>query len=418
MEFYLDKFLQIKELKKLGLSEISRKADISRVTLWRIEKGEIVPKEKYVRIIAKTLGIGVEEISSLPSEAPVTDKDLSEEKKLFKKWISFDDTEEGKRTEAYTSILNSIQDKFSESDRAIKLIKTLINFSDVMLYVKDHKQKYMAASKAFLELVSMPNEFSISGKTDADIFGEEDGRLNTEEDRRVLLSAISIKNREDYIPGSRKKKFGLISKIPTFDSKGKLTGLIGSFLDITQRKKTEFLSNDLKRCIEFLENRIIWLGTGKLRELKNKTLCPKEIIYLSNTFRRAGFEETKTSCSYDEQLQQFDEQKETSVSFDIEKLKIEGFSTIYYRMKSFDAKEVINCISSVYYIKEYDLYFGITELDIAKNFADLLLNDVKGLNLDDSQIEKLSKMICSCGEATRARTEYDKYENMKDSQKN
>lgn len=417
LEFYPDKLSRILTDKKISFSELSRKADISRVTLWRIEKGEIQPKEKYIRSIAKVLNVGVEEISSLPQEVLVTDKDIIEEKKFLKKWISFDDIDEAKRIESQNSILSAIQEKFNESTKAVRLIRTLINFSDAMLYVKDHRQKYMAASKAFLELLSIPSELNIFGKTDLDVFGSEEARKNTDEDQQVIFSGESIKNREDYIPGSRKKRYGLISKIPTFDNKGKLTGLIGSFIDITQRKKTEFLANDLKRCIEFLENRIIWFGSGKIVELKNKSLYPKELVYVSNSLVVKSFAGCEKIFSDYEHMEFLDSLKELPVAYDLEKLRTEGFSTIYYRIKSPDNKQIINCKSSIYCIGKYDLYFGITELDVIKTYTDFLLNDLSGLGLDKVTTGKINQIINSCEQAMQARIDYDKFINMREKTK-
>ncbi|HBM17486.1 MAG TPA: hypothetical protein DD381_14250 [Lentisphaeria bacterium] len=415
IKFDLDSFIKVRTGKKISTSSLSKKADISRVTLWRVEKGEIQPKEKHIRALAKALNVGVEMISNLPKEIPHSEKDLNDEKKSFKKWISFEETDDTERKKSHTSIINALHEHFSESTKAVKLIKTLINFSDVMLYVKDYKQKYMAASKAFLELVSLPSELSISGKVDMEIFTAEEAKKNTEEDQKVILSGESIRNREDYIPGSRKKRFGLISKIPTFDNEGKLTGLVGSFMDITHRKKTEFLANDLKRCIEFLENRIIWLGIGKLTEMKNKSLYPKEIIYFSNSLVHIDLRDKNDPDSYLKQMELIDSLKEAPISYDMKKVKEEGVSTIYYRMKTPDMKEILNCKSSLYYIDKFDLYFGISELDVIKTYTDFLLNDLSELNLNIKTSERINQIITSCEKAMQARIDYDKYINMRDS---
>ena len=42
-----------------------------------------------------------------------------------------------------------------------------------------------------------------------------------------------------YIPGTRKKGWGLISKIPILDLKGNIAGIVGTIVNITERKIAE-----------------------------------------------------------------------------------------------------------------------------------------------------------------------------------
>ncbi|HBM15770.1 MAG TPA: hypothetical protein DD381_05420 [Lentisphaeria bacterium] len=58
-------------------------------------------------------------------------------------------------------------------------------------------------------------------------------------DKEVLTTGKSILDKEDYIPGNRKTKWGIMSKIPILDLDGKIEGLLGFFVDITDRKKAE-----------------------------------------------------------------------------------------------------------------------------------------------------------------------------------
>ena len=66
-----------------------------------------------------------------------------------------------------------------------------------------------------------------------------EAKENHDQDYNILLTGKSIIKQENYIPGSRKKKWGLINKTPIFDITGKITGIMSSFIDITDRKLAE-----------------------------------------------------------------------------------------------------------------------------------------------------------------------------------
>jgi PAS domain S-box-containing protein len=77
------------------------------------------------------------------------------------------------------------------------------------------------------------------GKRDSDLLPQNEAIINAEMDKQVIADGKSILNRECFIPGSRKTKWGIMSKIPIFDQEGKIEGLVGFFIDITSRKKLE-----------------------------------------------------------------------------------------------------------------------------------------------------------------------------------
>ena len=58
-------------------------------------------------------------------------------------------------------------------------------------------------------------------------------------DKQVLADGKSILDKECYIPGSRKTKWGIMSKIPILDFEGKIEGIVGYFRDITAHRKAE-----------------------------------------------------------------------------------------------------------------------------------------------------------------------------------
>ena len=91
----------------------------------------------------------------------------------------------------------------------------------------------------FLKNLSLNKDFNVNGKTDNDFFTASEAKQITEQDHIVISTGRPITNIDAYIPGSRKKKFGLLSKFPIFDSYRKIAGIIVVINDITDRKKID-----------------------------------------------------------------------------------------------------------------------------------------------------------------------------------
>ena len=77
------------------------------------------------------------------------------------------------------------------------------------------------------------------GKTDYDFFPQSEAKINNEMDKEVIACGKSIIDKECYIPGNRKAKWGIMSKIPILDSEDRIEGVVGHFVDITARRKAE-----------------------------------------------------------------------------------------------------------------------------------------------------------------------------------
>ena len=141
------------------------------------------------------------------------------------------------------------------------------------------------------------------------------------------------------------------------------------------------------------------------------------MIYFSNTFPNITLSRSGNSNDFSEQMEFVDSLKEKPVPYDIDKLKNEGVSTIYYRMITPDTKEILNCKSSIYYIQKFEIYFGISEFDVVKSFTDLLLSDISSLNIGKKVYAQIKEIVQSCENTMQARIEYDKFVNMKESRR-
>jgi PAS domain S-box-containing protein len=246
MIFYPAKFRVIRKRQKLSMKDVAEKMGLGWQTIWAWENKKRVPSETKLRNLCFVVNCEVSDVSDIESEIQKSTDSFTE---VTNSWFSFIDskTEEKKRQTEY--FINKIRQQEDESNKASIMIKAIISSINAILYIKDKTLKYIMVNEKFLENISLPKSFDSKNKRDTDFFTVKDAKTNEDEDRYVLTSGKNLINKESIIPGSRKKKWGLISKIPIYDASNKIAGLIGVIIDITERRKAENLRVILEACI-------------------------------------------------------------------------------------------------------------------------------------------------------------------------
>ncbi len=120
------------------------------------------------------------------------------------------------------------------------LLRTIIDSIPDAIYVKDLGSRKILANKADCHNCGVEKEEDIIGKDDFDIFPAEIAEQFINDDKKVFKEGASILNREEYIRRPNfDEKFLLTSKLPLYDDKGKIIGLVGIGRDSTKRKLME-----------------------------------------------------------------------------------------------------------------------------------------------------------------------------------
>lgn len=252
VKFSSSNFIEIRKRKQINISSIAKKMGISRRTIWMWEKNNSVPKEDFVRKLARILDIPVTEISDLVEEYPKAKKDLVA---IGKSWKSLtDDAEETEKD--FVDIFYKLSQYRNELKRSKLIADALFSSLDGIFYIKNADLKYVEVNKNFLEMLSLPEEMLVHGKDDYSFFSKIEAEKNTLQDKQVLKTGEAIRNFEDYIPGSKQKKWGLLSKLPIFNKGKEITGVIGVITDITVRKQNESLREILELNISSIKDAI------------------------------------------------------------------------------------------------------------------------------------------------------------------
>ena len=127
-----------------------------------------------------------------------------------------------------------------------ELLKTLIDNLPLNVFIKDLDSRKILVNKSELDYLGIKDEAEVIGKNDFDLYDEKVARISRAEDLKVIKSLKPMLGVET----TNVKKDGsvttfLTSKIPLKGENGKVKGLIGISLDITDLKKKEEELQDL-----------------------------------------------------------------------------------------------------------------------------------------------------------------------------
>jgi transcriptional regulator with XRE-family HTH domain len=277
MKIEYSKIKELLQAKKISITELCSRIGIVRATYWNWYTKKSVPPEAKVRLIAKELNVNIDVISDLDPDQSYSEIDLAD---TVDSWLLIGGRNEYKRIEKQNKLIALIKNMHQELRQSSILTKVLMSSTEAMFYIKDTKLKYIIANDSFLNNVCFNTETNILGMDDKSFFTKQEAEFNTKQDLEVLQTGKPIKNCEGYIPGSKKKKWGLISKYPIIDSIGKNGGVVGTFVDITKRKKSEIFREKLEYSLGFMDISI-WIA----KDIKKDN---KGYLYLSKTLYKTG----------------------------------------------------------------------------------------------------------------------------------
>lgn len=121
-----------------------------------------------------------------------------------------------------------------------RLIRTIIDHLPARIYVKDTDCRFVINNLAHLRSLGVQDQKDARGRTTLDFFPGERGMQAMADDRMVLSGGPSILNQEKSDFGAEgRAHWALTTKVPLLDMNGKIVGLVGISVDITDRKRAE-----------------------------------------------------------------------------------------------------------------------------------------------------------------------------------
>ena len=116
-------------------------------------------------------------------------------------------------------------------------LQVIIDASPILIFYKDQENRFIRVNKALAEAVGLPKQ-AMEGKTGLDVYPNQVPDY-WEDDKEVIASGIpkrGVVRQFDMAGGMR---WIQTDKIPYRDNEGRIIGVIGFGIDITERKQME-----------------------------------------------------------------------------------------------------------------------------------------------------------------------------------
>lgn len=127
------------------------------------------------------------------------------------------------------------------------LLENIIANSPQFIFWKDIDSAYIGCNENFALIAGLKRPKDIVGKTDYDLPWANVADIYLVEDKTIIQTGQPIEQKEvPLIVANEKEIIILVSKCPLFDSEGYIIGILGIYMDITERKKNEALLKEAK----------------------------------------------------------------------------------------------------------------------------------------------------------------------------
>lgn len=116
-------------------------------------------------------------------------------------------------------------------------LQTILDASPIMIYYKDRENRYIRVNKALVETTDLPRG-EMEGKTAFEIFPNQAATI-WKDDQEVIASGTPKKGIIESKDTAMGQRWFQTDKIPYRNMDGRIIGIIGFSVDITDRKRTE-----------------------------------------------------------------------------------------------------------------------------------------------------------------------------------
>lgn len=165
------------------------------------------------------------------------------------------------------------------------LLNKILNTTQDCIFWKDTNRRFVGVNQAFLDYYGFSSADEVIGKTDEEMGWHKDPEPYMEDELRVLHGETTYR-----VPGTcivkGEERIILASKSPAYED-GKIIGLVGSFIDVTeereQLREIEALKKNLEKSLrnEKRANRKMEEFLARMRlEMKNPLGVIYDISYL------------------------------------------------------------------------------------------------------------------------------------------
>ncbi|HIG0328520.1 TPA: ATP-binding protein [Legionella pneumophila] len=151
-------------------------------------------------------------------------------------------------------INNKSQNTSDYVNTIYRYMENIIAQIPVSVYWMNKDHVYMGCSNNMVKLLNLNSRYDIVGKTYEDLYHEKSTSYYKKADKAVMDKGISLSLEEPFYYPDGTKEIYLSNKVPLRDLDGKIIGMLGISVDITDRKKMELELNKAKEAAEEANN--------------------------------------------------------------------------------------------------------------------------------------------------------------------
>jgi len=134
---------------------------------------------------------------------------------------------------------------------ARRMLQHVLDTIPVRVFWKDKNSVYLGCNKLFAHDSGLESPDDLIGKTDYDLGWKEQAELYRSDDQKVMqLGRPKLNYEEPQSTPDGNNIWLETSKIPLTDTEGNIIGLLGTYADITERKKSEEELQQYKQHLE------------------------------------------------------------------------------------------------------------------------------------------------------------------------
>ncbi len=128
-------------------------------------------------------------------------------------------------------------------------LQTLVDSIRSVIFMKDREGRHLMVNAFYEEATGIKRD-AIVGKTDHEMMPDDVADAIVAQDRKVMETAEPITFEETVPKGDEPPRHYLTTKVPLFDSAGRVYGICGVATDITERKQAEVEILEAKKKAE------------------------------------------------------------------------------------------------------------------------------------------------------------------------
>ncbi|MEX3956626.1 EAL domain-containing protein [Trinickia sp. EG282A] len=189
----------------------------------------------------------------------------------------------------------------AEAQRSNQMLETVIDNIPQRIFWKDRESRYLGCNMAFARDAGLAYPEQVIGKTDYDMPWKSMADSLQRADREIVVTGVPKMNLEFEVVVEGVLRAGITSKIPLTNGDGTVIGVLGSYTDTTDRKRSDLALRLQSRALDASVNAIVITGPAEGGHV---------IEYANPAFKRITGYEPAEVIGHDSRLLQRDDREQ------------------------------------------------------------------------------------------------------------